>query len=588
MAADARTDLAPPGALTRVGPRRPSGPRRRGRRERDGSHVRRLARATPICFPDEYIYSEVGRSIAEHGRPLVRGGSAPFPALLQPLLTAPAWLFDDVATSFRTIQLISAVVMSLGAVAVFWLARRLGSRPGSRLRWAPSRSPSDMLYSRLDPRRLVRVPARPRDRRRGDRRPRPPDQGRSSPSSPLRASPRSRASSSWSCPSASSSRSRSSASASTASSRRSGSRSSCSGSSPSDSSPSSSPDRGACSAYDSVVSLDLALPDPPLDGRGRDAAPLLVGLGARPRRADGPRARALEAALAQELGFAVFGSLVALAVVFEAALYAANGADRIQERCFFAILPSDRDSLRPLRARFPHRVPHALIAVPRSRSPRGSRSRASRRRTEEQLAAPSRRGLLRAEGRRRRARVPRGGDRRGRALHRRRGNRLLPRIAAPLLVGLAIAGGCVASFGAVSFGHRPRPTSTTRPSGPTLRTSTTPISRTLPSSPPRPTTADSPPSSSSGTGRSTACSCSRMRLRPTRSRSSRPRSGRRHHPHRRKPYTGPLLVDSYGATAGSGAREQVARTRIYRLWKPTDTPDSPSTWSTASTTAGSA
>ena len=86
-------------------------------------------RATPVYFPDEYIYSEVSRSIAEHGRPMVRGASAHFPALLQPLLTAPAWLFDDVATSFRTIQLINAVVMSLGAVAVFWLARRLGIGP---------------------------------------------------------------------------------------------------------------------------------------------------------------------------------------------------------------------------------------------------------------------------------------------------------------------------------------------------------------------------------------------------------------------------------------------------------------------------
>jgi hypothetical protein len=83
-------------------------------------------RSTPIYFPDEYIYSEVGRSIAEHGRPLVRGSSAHFPALLQPLLTAPAWLFDDVSTSFRIIQTMNAVVMSLAAVAVFWLARRLG------------------------------------------------------------------------------------------------------------------------------------------------------------------------------------------------------------------------------------------------------------------------------------------------------------------------------------------------------------------------------------------------------------------------------------------------------------------------------
>ena len=30
-------------------------------------------RASPIYFPDEYIYSEVARSIADHGRPLVRG-----------------------------------------------------------------------------------------------------------------------------------------------------------------------------------------------------------------------------------------------------------------------------------------------------------------------------------------------------------------------------------------------------------------------------------------------------------------------------------------------------------------------------------
>ena len=74
-------------------------------------------RASPIYFPDEYIYSEVGRSIADHGRPLVRGASPHFPALLQPLLTAPAWLFDDVGTSFRVIQTVNAIVMSLAAFA---------------------------------------------------------------------------------------------------------------------------------------------------------------------------------------------------------------------------------------------------------------------------------------------------------------------------------------------------------------------------------------------------------------------------------------------------------------------------------------
>ena len=83
-------------------------------------------RATPTFFADEYIYAELARSISETGRPLIRGVSASFPALLQPLLTAPAWLVEDVETSFRLVQTIGALVMSLAVVPVFLLARRLG------------------------------------------------------------------------------------------------------------------------------------------------------------------------------------------------------------------------------------------------------------------------------------------------------------------------------------------------------------------------------------------------------------------------------------------------------------------------------
>jgi hypothetical protein len=82
-------------------------------------------RASPVYFPDEYIYSELGRSIADQGHPLIRGAAAHFPAVLQPLLTAPAWFVDDVETSFRLVQLEGAVVMSLVAVPVYLLARRL-------------------------------------------------------------------------------------------------------------------------------------------------------------------------------------------------------------------------------------------------------------------------------------------------------------------------------------------------------------------------------------------------------------------------------------------------------------------------------
>ena len=83
-------------------------------------------RETPIYLGDEYLYAALGRSIAETGQPLVRGAAADFPALLQPIVTAPAWLVDDVGTSYHLVQLMGAVAMSLAAVPAYWLARRVG------------------------------------------------------------------------------------------------------------------------------------------------------------------------------------------------------------------------------------------------------------------------------------------------------------------------------------------------------------------------------------------------------------------------------------------------------------------------------
>lgn len=83
------------------------------------------ARATPNYFPDEYIYSELGRSLAESGRPVVRGAGPLFAPILQPLVTAPAWLVDDVATAYRLVQAIDAVAMSLAVIPVYLIARRL-------------------------------------------------------------------------------------------------------------------------------------------------------------------------------------------------------------------------------------------------------------------------------------------------------------------------------------------------------------------------------------------------------------------------------------------------------------------------------
>src|SRR6266446_5925100 len=84
------------------------------------------ARLTPYYLPDEYIYPSLARSLAEHGRPLIRGVGVHFPALLDPIVTAPVWLItNDPVTAFRLTQGIHAVFFSLAAIPAYLLCRRL-------------------------------------------------------------------------------------------------------------------------------------------------------------------------------------------------------------------------------------------------------------------------------------------------------------------------------------------------------------------------------------------------------------------------------------------------------------------------------
>jgi hypothetical protein len=107
-----------------------------------------LRRSTPNYFPDEYIYSALGRSLAETGQPSIRGQLVNFPSLLQPLVTAPFWLVGDVQTSFRIISVLGAITMSLAAIPVYWLARRLSvSGPMALAAAALTLATPSMLYS---------------------------------------------------------------------------------------------------------------------------------------------------------------------------------------------------------------------------------------------------------------------------------------------------------------------------------------------------------------------------------------------------------------------------------------------------------
>ncbi|MGB2951956.1 MAG: phospholipid carrier-dependent glycosyltransferase [Gaiellaceae bacterium] len=85
-----------------------------------------LGHATPLYFADEYIYSSLARSLAHTGKPLIRHGPAHFPALLEPLLAAPFWISNDPGLAYRLTQAENALAMSLAAVPVYLLARKLG------------------------------------------------------------------------------------------------------------------------------------------------------------------------------------------------------------------------------------------------------------------------------------------------------------------------------------------------------------------------------------------------------------------------------------------------------------------------------
>jgi len=82
-------------------------------------------RATPNYFPDEYLYAALGRALAAVGAPTIRGHSAHFPELLQPLLTAPAWRAGSLLTGYRIVQAIEAAALTLAAIPAYVLARKV-------------------------------------------------------------------------------------------------------------------------------------------------------------------------------------------------------------------------------------------------------------------------------------------------------------------------------------------------------------------------------------------------------------------------------------------------------------------------------
>jgi hypothetical protein len=82
--------------------------------------------AAPWIMVDELIYSELGKSVGDHGEFLVRGVPSSGYGLVYPVLIAPAFrAFGGVPTAYAAAKMINAVVMSLAAIPTYYLARRL-------------------------------------------------------------------------------------------------------------------------------------------------------------------------------------------------------------------------------------------------------------------------------------------------------------------------------------------------------------------------------------------------------------------------------------------------------------------------------
>ena len=91
-----------------------------------GRLIAAAGRPVPHYLPDEYIYPSLARSFAEHGRPVIRGVGVHFPALLDPLVTAPVWLVThDPLRAYGITQGLHAAFVSLAAVPAYLLCKRL-------------------------------------------------------------------------------------------------------------------------------------------------------------------------------------------------------------------------------------------------------------------------------------------------------------------------------------------------------------------------------------------------------------------------------------------------------------------------------
>jgi hypothetical protein len=104
--------------------------------------------ASPWILPDEVLYSDLAKSIANGGFPAVRGVHELGWGVVYPALIAPAWaVFGDAVQAYHAALTINGFLMSLAAVPAYCLARMFVGRGASMVAAAMTVLVPSMAYS---------------------------------------------------------------------------------------------------------------------------------------------------------------------------------------------------------------------------------------------------------------------------------------------------------------------------------------------------------------------------------------------------------------------------------------------------------
>jgi hypothetical protein len=93
-----------------------------------------LQRPGPSILPDELVYTDLARSVADGHLPAVRGATSLGWGVVYPLLVAPAWIVRESGLdAYHAALVVNALVMSLAAVPAFLFARLVVERRAALL-----------------------------------------------------------------------------------------------------------------------------------------------------------------------------------------------------------------------------------------------------------------------------------------------------------------------------------------------------------------------------------------------------------------------------------------------------------------------